>query len=224
MDNPVYVETYEEPEIDIEEAIRYAGAKEVSADLKDLLDESMEEAREVLTYRVCYSTLPISIDGDEVVFPFGRIASRSLSLHLENCSEAVVFAGTVGLGIDRLISRYSRLSPAKGVMLQGIGTERIEALCDVFCRSIDEKAMEAGRTARPRFSPGYGDMPIEYQKVIFDVLDCSRKIGLTLNESMLMSPSKSVTAIVGIADECGREELPDRNCNRCKKMDCEFRL
>lgn len=54
---------------------------------------------------------------------------------------------------------------------------------------------------KPRFSAGYGDLPLEVQKDIFRVLDCPRKIGLTLNDSLLMSPTKSVTAIVGIEDE-----------------------
>jgi cobalamin-dependent methionine synthase I len=53
---------------------------------------------------------------------------------------------------------------------------------------------------RPRFSPGYGDLPLELQTNLFKVLDCQHFIGLTLNDSMLMSPSKSVTAIVGLRE------------------------
>jgi len=108
----------------------------------------------------------------------------------------VVFGATVGLELDRLIARYSRISPVKALFYQSIGAERIESLCDAFCDEM-EPLYAPGRT-KPRYSPGYGDLPLDVQKAFFAVLDCPRKIGLTLNESMLMSPSKSVTAIIGI--------------------------
>ena len=80
------------------------------------------------------------------------------------------------------------------MFFQAIGAERIESLCDAFCAEREAE----GLRLRPRFSPGYGDLPLELQRDLFRGLDCSRKIGLTLNESLLMSPSKSVTAIAGI--------------------------
>ena len=68
----------------------------------------------------------------------------------------------------------------------------------------------------------YGDLPLEMQKDIFNVLDCSKRIGLTLNESLLMSPSKSVTAIIGISkDKCGRKH--EAECKICNKKDCLYR-
>ena len=58
--------------------------------------------------------------------------------------------------------------------------------------------LKMGETLRPRFSAGYGDLPLEYQRRIFDLLDPPTHIGLTLNDSYLMSPSKSVTALIGV--------------------------
>jgi 5-methyltetrahydrofolate--homocysteine methyltransferase len=71
----------------------------------------------------------------------------------------------------------------------------VRELCDEFCKDI--KA-ELNVNLKPRFSPGYGDLDLSCQKDIFKLLDCSKKIGLTLNDSLLMSPTKSVTAFVGI--------------------------
>ena len=82
-------------------------------------------------------------------------------------------------------------------MLQAIGAERLESFCDIFCRDI---SCEYNEKLRPRVSPGYGDIPLSMQKEIFSALDCSRKIGLSLNASLLMTPTKSVTAIVGIGE------------------------
>ena len=57
---------------------------------------------------------------------------------------------------------------------------------------------EQYKDIKPRFSAGYGDFPLSAQKEIFGMLDCARQIGLTLNDSLLMSPTKSVTSIVGL--------------------------
>ena len=74
------------------------------------------------------------------------------------------------------------------------------------------------KSIRPRFSAGYGDLDVSFQKEIFGVLDCHKKIGLTLNDSMLMSPTKSVTAIVGI----GPERKHQSKCENCNVKDCEY--
>ena len=83
-------------------------------------------------------------------------------------------------------------------MFQAIGAERIEAVCDCFC---DEIKKEFVCSLKPRFSPGYGDLSLETQKQLFSILDCERQLGISLNSSLLMSPSKSVTAFVGLYDE-----------------------
>ena len=97
--------------------------------------------------------------------------------------------------------KYNAISPAKAFMLQAIGAERIEALCDIFEQDIKQELTNNGYTVKPRFSAGYGDIPLELQRDIVSVLDCQRKIGITLNESLVMSPSKSVTAIIGIKEK-----------------------
>lgn len=73
---------------------------------------------------------------------------------------------------------------------------------------------------RPRFSPGYGDLPLSAQREIFAVLDCGKRIGLMLNDSLLMSPSKSVTAFVGIGGEMKQKQ---NTCSACRMRDCAYR-
>jgi len=92
-----------------------------------------------------------------------------------------------------MIAKYGRISPVRALFFQAIGAERIESLCNAFCKDIKKDL-----NITPRFSPGFGDLPLELQKDIFFALQPHRNIGLTLNESLLMSPSKSVTAIIGI--------------------------
>ncbi|MBQ8249872.1 MAG: Vitamin B12 dependent methionine synthase activation subunit [Clostridia bacterium] len=194
----VYTKTYEAPPIDKGEILRYSGACGNVPEIDALTRECLAELDGVLTYKACFRIFDVSADGTMLDLGFTRTDSAALSKNLHGCDRIVVFAATVGIGLDRLIARYSRISPSKALVFQAIGAERIEALCDAFCAEVNELAREKGCSVRPRFSPGYGDLELSLQRDIFSVLDCSRKIGLTLNESLLMSPTKSVTAIIGI--------------------------
>ena len=106
-------------------------------------------------------------------------------------------------------------------MLQALGGERVEALCRAFCADMAESYGAEGYFTRPRFSPGYGDLDIYMQRDIFRALDCQNSIGLYLADSMLLMPSKSVTAIIGLSREkCA--PTPE-GCAICDKKDCAFR-
>jgi cobalamin-dependent methionine synthase I len=82
-------------------------------------------------------------------------------------------------------------------MMQALGSERVESLCDAFEGYLKERLGE-GIALRPRFSPGYGDLSLEFQREVFTLLDCPRSLGISLSESLLMTPEKSVTALIGI--------------------------
>ena len=198
MSIPVLTTSYPQPPFCEREILRYAGCKGEQNEITPLLTECVNEAVMSLSYRVCFCELPVSISGDVCDFGVFTFSSSDLAKNLQGCKKAVVFAATVGAPLDRLIAKYSRLSPSKALMLQAIGAERIEALCDTFCSDLEK---QYGISLKPRFSPGYGDLPLSSQSDIFAALDCSKRIGLTLNNSLLMSPTKSVTAFVGIGGD-----------------------
>ena len=185
-------------EINRREVLRYMGGREADAALDALLNEVIAEADGAFSYRACAKEFPISVAENRVDFGFAAVESADLAKCLSGCESAILFAATVGVGIDRLIARYSRLSPARALCFQGLGSERIEALCDALCETLACEYAQRGFLLRPRFSAGYGDLPLAFQNNIFDALCCSKHIGLTLCDSLLMSPTKSVTAIVGI--------------------------
>lgn len=187
------------PPVSRESVLRYMGAREPSAELLKLLEETVDEAAELCLGRVAYLELPLSLYGEVAELPLLSLVSGDLAKRLKNAHRVLLFAATVGVGIDRLIARYTRLSPAKALCLQALGTERVEALCDTFCEEV-ERALPAGARLTPRFSPGYGDLPLSAQTELFRVLNCPATLGLTLNLSLLMTPTKSVTAIVGIEE------------------------
>lgn len=181
------------PSVNAREVYRYAGGKgEPDEEFLRLLESCEKECLPQLTCRVCYTEFSAA----EFFERFGKC--KLTENYLQGCEKTLVFAATLGLGVDRLISRYVAVSPVKALTIQALGAERIERLCDEFCNERLTEYQAQGLGLTPRFSAGYGDFPLSAQTEFFALLDCSRKIGLTLNDRLLMSPSKSVTAAVGI--------------------------
>ena len=196
MENIVYTKTYIPPPVDKKTVLGYGGIKESTKEIDKLLDLTLKEVTDRLAYNLCWSVYPITVADECVCLPFGPFRSIALSKHLSGCDYAIVFGATIGLYIDRLITKYSSISPTKALLLQAIGAERIEALCDTFADDLGRKY-----SLTKRFSPGYGDLSLNVQSDLFSALGLEKKIGLTLTESLLMSPTKSVTAIMGIRRE-----------------------
>lgn len=190
----VYTKTYSAPQVNEKEILRYLGGDKSEQTLS-LITDCLNELSDKLKYKVCYLELDPVINENECDFGVFKLNSKNLALNLRGAKRVILFAATVGVEIDRLIARYGRISPTKALIFQAIGSERAEALCDLFCADM-EKAYSL--KAKPRFSPGYGDLSLESQKQIFSVLLPERKLGITLSDGMLMFPTKSVTAFVGL--------------------------
>ena len=193
----VFVEQFDVlPPINQKEALRYAGVRGVAKDgLNALFEECLQEASEAFCGKVCYCKCSVSELFDAIPI---AAQSKSLRVALAGCESVIVFAATVGLGIDRLMQRYLRLSPTKSLLFQALGAERIEAVCDLFCERLKQDYRAANYTLKPRFSAGYGDFPLEAQKAIFALLSASKNIGVSLTESLMMIPTKSVSALIGV--------------------------
>lgn len=214
---PLYFE-YEEPEINRGEILRYAGIPaailrargegkkdesyiEIPTDeeLAKRLDDVVKLTKGELTFRISCCCAKVERDKEGYpVLPFEQ-HSDDLKRNLRESEGVIILAATIGAGIDRLIRRYERTEPATGLLLQGIGAERVETLVDTFNEEVSRCAQKLGLKALPRYSPGYGDLAITVQPALLRLVDAERRLGITLSASYLMSPSKSVTAIIGIS-------------------------
>lgn len=172
------------------EVYRYLRCREHSQTLDALVDEAAL-AVEQASYRVSWQRLPLAADGSLLRFGTAfTVQSEALAQNLRGCEEVVVFCATLGVLVDRAIQRH-RLHPLQALVWDAAGTAGIEQLCDDFCRTLPQPQ-------RPRFSPGYGDLPLETQKQLLELLDAGKLLGVTLTDSLLMTPTKSVTAFVGL--------------------------
>ena len=150
-----------------------------------------------------------------------KIRSKSLSRNLKNCERAVLFGATLGTAADRLITRAGLTDMARSVALQACAAALLEEYCDQRQEEIGRELEREGGYLRPRFSPGYGDFDIRYQEPIMRMLDCSKQIGLSMTDGCMMTPTKSVTAVIGVSPV--KERCPVQGCEACKSADCPYR-
>lgn len=197
--NPIFLRTSSCDEItpDKKMALRFMGCKDFSGDTGSIYDRCLEEYKKAALFKAVYRKTSVTFYGEKGIrFDFGEIESADLRKNLEGCRSAFIFAATSGSAVDRLIMKETRLSAAYGMVTDCIASSGIEAFCD----KINDELKE-GRSLKPRYSPGYGDVSLTCQNDILSFVDAYRKIGLTLTETYLMTPIKSVTAIVGIMEE-----------------------
>lgn len=183
------IQRYEGFAYDYDAILRYAGAGDGQ---RDLVDRVIAELDGAFCYHICYRVYPLSFTSSGLDMGFCQTDSVDLSRFLQGHSHVLVLGATVGLATDRAVLRYGKTQPSLAVMADAVGVERIETMLDAFCRQT------TGSVAR--FSPGYGDLPLSVQKDIFAALPLY-KIGMSLGEQLLITPTKSVTAFVGVDEE-----------------------
>ena len=212
-------------EVCTREVLRYLGYKKRDTATPEVLadvDSCLQELQQAAAPRDIYRIFPCQVDTQAgcVTLPCATFKSSALARHLAGCREAVLFAATLGSGVDILIHRYSQLQISRAVILQACAAAMVEAFCDARQAEILH-ALPERRYARPRFSPGYGDFALENQRAFTAILEAPKRIGLTLTEGDLMVPTKSVTAIIGL------DENPTRTgsnpCAECSLTHCTYR-
>ncbi len=142
--------------------------------------------------------------------------------HLAGSKYIALFAVTSGIAIESELAKLQKTSMTDAVIFDACANAYIEAGADFADNLIRNEAKQKGFSANYRYSPGYGDFPLECQKDIINLLDCPKKIGLTVTDSMLMIPHKSITAVVGVFEEKANQSK--RSCQGCNMYNqCIFR-
>nr|WP_300184930.1 vitamin B12 dependent-methionine synthase activation domain-containing protein [uncultured Agathobaculum sp.] len=206
------------------EVLRYLGYRGAQPDemAEQNLDRCIAELQSAAAPKSVFQAFELSHLAEGTMKTGGvLIRSKNLARTLKGCTSVYLMAATLGLAVDRLITRASAVRMSDAVLYQAAAAAMIEAYCDEVNDTLREEAERVGLYCRPRFSPGYGDFRIEHQRDISRLLDTPRKIGLTVTESCLLVPIKSVTAVIGLSNSpqpCHR-----KGCEECSKQDCAFR-
>ena len=208
----------------MKEAVRYLGYGRNTADERTrmMIEDAFSEVEKAAGPKSICRIFDVEQFSDGMIrIGNTEIKSSSLSRNLKGCVKVVLFGATLGAGVDQLIRRTSLTDMSRAVIQQACAAAVLEEYCDKKQLETGGELEKEGLYLRPRFSPGYGDFDIHYQKPLMQMLDCAKTIGLTMTDSYMMTPSKSVTAVIGASPV--KERCPVAGCEACDKTDCEYR-
>lgn len=212
-------------EDDRNEILRYVGytGQKITPEFEAQFEICIEKINRVAQPRVQACLIECNPKTGEWPESLSFLTGQGIHNHLEGCREVLLFGATIGSGVDRAIHVEEVRDPVQAVIMDSCGSTLVEAVCDSF-EAILRRRYETGSEKRyitTRFSPGYGDLPLEIQNHFAQVIE-ARRIGLTVTPEHIMIPRKSVTAIIGIADKPLGEKK--RSCDACNlKSSCRFR-
>ena len=208
--------------LDRAEALRYLAIARPDAGSLEAIEPVAAALEQALTPRFTFAVFPVrrtpegaALEGSGLVLP-GRMARTML----RECSDAVLLLCTLGAGFEAQLRAASARDMAQAAMLDACGSAYVEAGCDEAEKASAARFPEKYLT--DRFSPGYGDLPLELQPALCAALDSQRRLGVTVTESLLMVPMKTVSAVIGLADTPQPARV--RGCQFCARREtCEFR-
>ena len=211
-------------EVDISEAYRYLGGKgtqeaSIADELKKAARLVEENAHPLFIEKRCELERngEILLKGTSL-----RLEGKSISALLHDCESCILFCATVGNDLDALIRKWQLKDMSFAAMLDACASSAVESLCNSVEAQLREEYGAEGLYLTDRFSPGYGDFPLDIQPELCAVLDTARKIGVVVSESLLMTPRKSVTAIIGLSKNPQRHF--ENGCRDCLLINsCKFR-
>lgn len=207
-------------DINIKEVMRYMGCTEDTPVSSELAD-TIEKIKKIITPRYTYKVFDVCVSDNltEFIGTNFKIKSKDVATLLKKSKKCIILCATLGIDVDKAIGLYQATDMEKAVFADAIGSSAIETLCETATDQI--KTQEIVKNLTIRFSPGYGDFDISYQKDILNLTDAYKKIGLTASSSMMLTPLKSVTAIMGITD---KPYMTTYNCGSCNlKETCQFK-
>lgn len=207
---------------DEKEILRYMGQRGRADGITEaLVAEVVPLTLEKAVPKGAFVVKKVAVADSAVYIDEVKISSQNLSKNLSGCESVILFALTSGARIDRLIGAHSALSPAKALAISATATAITEKYADVICKELKEYYKSSALYLRPRFSPGYGDFSLEFQDYIITQTDATRRCGIALTDTMMLTPSKSVTGIIGISSHNSGCVLS--GCEACTKTDCRYR-
>lgn len=151
------------------------------------------------------------------------LTGRNIRELLATCSSCIALAATLGMECDEIIRQSQPLDMSYAIMLDAMASAAVENLCNQVQTALAADFADRSLFLTPRYSAGYGDLPLTLQKPLCTVLDTTRRIGLTVSGSGILLPRKSVTAIIGLTATPPPEHSL-HNCAICNMRDhCPYK-
>lgn len=210
--------------LDRSEAFRYMGFKggEIKESILKITEECEKELLKAIKPRLVYRVFEIEKTDEGIGMKNTSVIFRGkdIAAHLECCDRCVLMCVTLSADADRLIRQYEAGNMEKAVIADSLASAAVEQACEMAEKEIQNTLGSYNYTWR--FSPGYGDFPLEIQKEFLDIIDAPKRIGVNITDSLILIPKKSVTAVIGISEK--EISKGRRGCGCCNmKESCQYR-
>lgn len=209
--------------IDKSEVLKYLGYKSditVDKNLISICDECIKIIEKSSNPLFLYSYFDIEIDNNAVEFlktPL-LLKGKSIKAHLKSCEKSAVFCVTLSNDVDKIIER-AKFDVLRQMILDIAASVYIEQICEKISEIIKNENQNFFITKR--YGIGYGDLSLSYQQDVLTLLNAQKRIGLMATEAGILTPRKSVTAIIGLSKE--KIEKAYRDCDDCLlRNDCKY--
>ena len=210
--------------LDQSEALRYLGYGKNAPDEKVqmLLNECEDELLRIAKPRFVYKVFGIEQRSDGVAILESNMImpGNSIKEHLEGCEKAVLMAVTISMDVDKLIRTTQITDMTKAIIIDSLASVAVEQACNKVENIFKSELSDYKQTWR--FGVGYGDLPLDVQGGFLQIINAPKTIGLCINKSNMLTPTKSVTAIIGLS----KNEIKSakRGCQTCNMKDsCIYR-
>lgn len=206
------------------QVLRYLGWRggDLPPEMETLLTQCIQELSAVCRPRYVWRRLPLKRTDAGLSAGGLLLPGSDLPALLRDCDSCVLFALTLGDAPEALIRKSAATRPTRALILDACASAACEQSCDDLQALLTAQFRQENLFTTSRYSPGYGDLPLSLQPALLELLNASRQIGLTLTDTCLMMPRKSVTAIFGLAEMA--QPTRESGCAACNlNQTCSFR-
>lgn len=203
------------------EILRYMYCKDENENEAKLIDELLPLVKKVASPKGSFAFFELVKDEISIYINGECLKSLSLFKNLRLCNMAIIFSLSLGAEIDRMITKYSVSRPSAALCINAVATAMIEEYAKIFCEEMKDLLKKENLFLRPRFSPGYADFDLKEQSIFIKLTNAQKLCGINLTDGFMMTPSKSITAIMGASEK--NLFCANSGCEMCDKKNCEFR-
>lgn len=207
------------------EVFRYLGyrGQEIDDFTNSETDAMIELCENIVKTKFIYKIFDVSVK-DKIYLKNSELILDGTDIynHLKEAKKCAVLACTLGAEAERELLKLSKTNLLRSVIFDAVCTARIEETADECEEKIKEYAKENGYFTNFRYSPGYGDFPLDMQKSLISALEAEKRIGLTVTDNFLMIPRKSVTAVIGLFNI--EQQKNEEKCEVCSmRHTCKYK-
>lgn len=213
--------------VTIESVTRYFGGSRYRPDEATIkhVRSSINTASKLVIPQATYTLFTVSrvTTGKEVILETGTHLNVPDCLEVGDAQLVSVVIGSLGAGLEN----YCRSLAAKGEIYQStlydaIGTALLDLLSEEISGRIEQTCTPYGLMNGPRFAPGIDNYPLEHQHQLFRLAD-GKSIGVTLNSSVIMVPTKSISFFQTLSKSESKHRAIYK-CGQCRLTNCQFRM